>query len=81
MVNLLKTTVSAMAAEDAEKKARKERAGSGASSLTAAATKNWRRSAKFVVHNLQAKENRFLEVVVNSVTVSAGLNLRVEGYS
>ena len=74
MVDMLKAAVPAMAAED-----KKNGGGNEAGSATAATKK--RRQAKFVVHNLQAKENRFLDTVVNSVTVSAGLNLRVEGYS
>lgn len=74
----MKETVPVMAAKDAKKAGKKK--GGGAGRSTAAAKKK-NHKAKFVVHNLEATENRFLEVVVNSVTVSAGLNLRVEGYS
>lgn len=70
MVDVLKAAVPAIAAKDA---------GEGKDASSAPATK--KRRSKFVVHNLQAKESRFLDTVVNSVTVSAGLNLRVEGYS
>lgn len=36
---------------------------------------------KFVVHELGYDLNRFLDTVVDSVKVSARINLRVEGYS
>lgn len=35
---------------------------------------------KFVVHDLGDNDARFLEAVVDSVRVSAGINLRVEAY-
>lgn len=35
---------------------------------------------KFVIHDLGSNNNRFLEAVVKSVKVSAGINLRVEDY-
>lgn len=35
---------------------------------------------KFIVHNLGSNNNRFLEAVIQSVKVSAGINLRVETY-
>lgn len=35
---------------------------------------------KFVVHDLGSNDNRFLDAVVKSVKVSAGMNLRLEGY-
>lgn len=36
---------------------------------------------KFKVHKLGSNDNHFLEAVVNSVIISAGINLQVETYS